>query len=485
MTHLFTTIKNLSTTRSGRVYKGDTMPDPDSDPVQSGGARNKTSPTPTTTTTSGVTHTHPRTPTPPLQNLLQSPGLGQGIIPQVINQYYQLPTNQPVTHVFRDETAVPEFSGLDRDYTLPTFIRKLEQLYATRGITDETVKVAIGKDRISQKKSLVRSFLDTPEFDQVTTFVEFTDFLRRRLRSDTAIGSAGYLTKICAGMKKNIPDPPDCGPHAGMYLKAQFAAQEAHTLMGSIVLDRDWCAADGKMDSNKVELLLSWTIMLNMIRPEELSVVEKVPLVPTETCSLLAADIAEKLEKKQKFLATQVRTLQSSSKTGSHSPTQGTTQHQSHTQGTNQQHSQSQSPTRVNNATCYCCGYKGHRRDNCKLKDATCFNCNKAGHVKSNCGFIPGTPANVAYESKKKNNWQSQASSQTSVAPQSPQVSQTTPHIANTQPSNSSKSGQGVAQYFCARHGSGASHTTADCKAIKREQQKSGEGAPASSPETG
>ena len=47
-----------------------------------------------------------------------------------------------------------------------------------------------------------------------------------------------------------------------------------------------------------------------IIKPEELSVVEKMPLVPTETCSLLATDIDKKLEKKQIFLATQVRTLE-------------------------------------------------------------------------------------------------------------------------------------------------------------------------------
>ena len=135
----------------------------------------------------------------------------------------------------------------------------------------------------------------------------------------------------------------------------------------------------------------------------------------------------------------------------------------------------------MNQATCFCCGYKGHRRDNCKLKDATCHNCKKVGHVKYNCGFIPGTPANIAYESKKQSSWQSQASSQTSVAPQSPQVSQTTPHVANTQ-SSSSKTGQSTAQHFCTRHGPGASHATADCRTIKREQ-KSGEGVPASSAE--
>ena len=51
-----------------------------------------------------------------------------------------MPSVPAVTHVFRDETSVPEFTGLDRDYTLPTFIRKLEQLFATRGITEENVR---------------------------------------------------------------------------------------------------------------------------------------------------------------------------------------------------------------------------------------------------------------------------------------------------------------------------------------------------------
>ena len=250
-----------------------------------------------------------------------------------------------------------------------------------------------------------------------------------------------------------------------------------------------------------------------IIKQEELSVKEKMPLVPTETCSLLADEVDKKLEEKQIFLATQVRTLekknrflgtkvrtlekkcklmatlartlQSSSNNGSHTPIQGMTQHQSHIQGTDQQYLQSQDQNQMKQATCFCCGYRGHRRYYCKFKDASCHNCRKAGHVKSNCGFIPGTSAYVAYERKKQNNWQSQASSQTVVAPQFPQVSQTTSHVANTQPSNSSKPGQGAAQHFCARHGSGVSHTTADCRAIKKEQQKSGEGVPASSVEMG
>ena len=106
----------------------------------------------------------------------------------------------------------------------------------TRGITDETIKVAIAKDRIRQKRSVVRRFLDTPEFDNVTTFAEFVTFLKRRLRVDTASGSAVYLTKICANMK-NIPEYSDCGPHTAMYMKAQLAAQEAHTLMDNLALD--------------------------------------------------------------------------------------------------------------------------------------------------------------------------------------------------------------------------------------------------------